>query len=637
MTTNKILPFASLDTTSNLLTDAEYAADPQRTVGNQPGVARSKLVNKALRQSSIIAAAVAEVVSRYQFDDVDDSLNVSDLADMIVVAMKQIFQVSVIKYGADPTGVSDSTTAFQSAIDELEDAVGSSNFGGGRIYVPSGKYKILGSLTINKSFITLFGDGVQGTYVEFVNGSQVGITIDGGVTGLRDVRILDMALNASRKTDGATVKVMNAYRCTFQNLAVEYCITGFDVGAGTNAITIRDTTIVPNQAASKYGVYWNCPVDGTTRSDALTLHNVVIECQWSNATCVMWEGFCNTMVATHLRLLHASYGMRIRNVTPSGTYYPQFLNAFDLEAEGFKVRALSIEAGACFKISGSDLNNLSGGAVGQGSADDYAVAIIADNGASYTRSIQIDNTRIGLCRQSGIYNEGWDVQLSNVVCVSTSMASIGGAPAVKLAANSRDVEISSLRGEEYGGAGKASYAVEIANGAQAIQLIAIDANYCQTGAVNNLATNSAIAVLGTVEPGSDGSSFVMNGNNEVQYRKNLNGALVNKVFNSSNSTSAVARNDLSINRANAYSITELNGGGGGGVFWQQSVGPGVAHMNWNAPKYYWRVNNVIAFTLGDALPAYANDAAAAAALPYPLPLYGYYWNTTTNAVVQRRT
>jgi hypothetical protein len=53
MATNEILRFAETDTGTNLLTQSEYAADSQRPIGNQPGVARSKLVNKALRLSLI--------------------------------------------------------------------------------------------------------------------------------------------------------------------------------------------------------------------------------------------------------------------------------------------------------------------------------------------------------------------------------------------------------------------------------------------------------------------------------------------------------------------------------------------------------------------------------------------------------
>ena len=81
MANNEILPFAGTDTGTNLLTQAEYNADSQRPIGNQPGVARSKLVNKALRQASLIAAGIAEVLADNQSNDITDALTPQNIAD----------------------------------------------------------------------------------------------------------------------------------------------------------------------------------------------------------------------------------------------------------------------------------------------------------------------------------------------------------------------------------------------------------------------------------------------------------------------------------------------------------------------------------------------------------------------------
>lgn len=87
MATNEILPFASTNTGTNLLTQAEYAADAQRTTGNQPGIARSKLVNKSLRQASLIAAGLAEFIADYQANNVTDSLTPQNIADYLLAAI----------------------------------------------------------------------------------------------------------------------------------------------------------------------------------------------------------------------------------------------------------------------------------------------------------------------------------------------------------------------------------------------------------------------------------------------------------------------------------------------------------------------------------------------------------------------
>lgn len=90
MATNEILRFAETDTGTNLLTQAEYSADSQRPIGNQPGVARSKLVNKALRQSSLIAAAVAQFIADNQANNVVDTATPADIADWIEAAVRSI-------------------------------------------------------------------------------------------------------------------------------------------------------------------------------------------------------------------------------------------------------------------------------------------------------------------------------------------------------------------------------------------------------------------------------------------------------------------------------------------------------------------------------------------------------------------
>lgn len=85
---NEILPFCPTDSGTNLLTQAEYLAATDRTTGNAPGIASLELVNKALRQSSIVAAAVAQFIADLQADDVVDDLSVPTLASMLSTAVK---------------------------------------------------------------------------------------------------------------------------------------------------------------------------------------------------------------------------------------------------------------------------------------------------------------------------------------------------------------------------------------------------------------------------------------------------------------------------------------------------------------------------------------------------------------------
>lgn len=85
---SKILPFCATDTGSNLLTDAAYASDSHRPIGHQPGVARSPLINKTLRQTSLMAAALAKFIADVRSIEVNDAMNHETLASQLYNAIQ---------------------------------------------------------------------------------------------------------------------------------------------------------------------------------------------------------------------------------------------------------------------------------------------------------------------------------------------------------------------------------------------------------------------------------------------------------------------------------------------------------------------------------------------------------------------
>lgn len=90
MAGNEFLVFAE-GPGSNLPTQAEYAASPLRTTGNVPGIARSAINNKAILQSSLMAAAVAQFIADNQLDDVVDTLTPGELVVMFINALTEQF------------------------------------------------------------------------------------------------------------------------------------------------------------------------------------------------------------------------------------------------------------------------------------------------------------------------------------------------------------------------------------------------------------------------------------------------------------------------------------------------------------------------------------------------------------------
>jgi hypothetical protein len=87
MATNYILPFAQ-GGGALVQTTTTYTADSQRSLGNQPGVARPDFVNKALRQLSAICAGVGQFIADNQGSDVTDDLLASVISTMLKNACK---------------------------------------------------------------------------------------------------------------------------------------------------------------------------------------------------------------------------------------------------------------------------------------------------------------------------------------------------------------------------------------------------------------------------------------------------------------------------------------------------------------------------------------------------------------------
>lgn len=78
MATSNILPFAQ-DAGANVMSDGAYSADSQRLIGNQPGIARAQLANKAWRQVSAMAAGFGLFIANRQASNVTDSLTAAQV------------------------------------------------------------------------------------------------------------------------------------------------------------------------------------------------------------------------------------------------------------------------------------------------------------------------------------------------------------------------------------------------------------------------------------------------------------------------------------------------------------------------------------------------------------------------------
>ncbi len=89
-------------------------------------------------------------------------------------------QVSVLDYGADPTGETDSAAAFQAAIHALVE--------GGTVWVPEGEYTVASTVTVARSGVVVAGAGADRSFVHF--------TQDTGTAGGAGLRFAGSAPSA---------------------------------------------------------------------------------------------------------------------------------------------------------------------------------------------------------------------------------------------------------------------------------------------------------------------------------------------------------------------------------------------------------------------------------------------------------
>lgn len=86
MATNEILPFAQ-GVGANVQDQAAYTAEPLRSSGNVAGIARSNVNNKALRQATLMASALAQFIADNQANDVVDTATFTDIATWLEAAI----------------------------------------------------------------------------------------------------------------------------------------------------------------------------------------------------------------------------------------------------------------------------------------------------------------------------------------------------------------------------------------------------------------------------------------------------------------------------------------------------------------------------------------------------------------------
>lgn len=125
--------------------------------------------------------------------------------------------VSVLDFGADPTGSTDSTAAFTNAV-----AASAHN----ALHVPKGTYKISSTINLPRS-INMFGDGEDATIIQ---GYTLGSTtpmfyVYGDLVEISNMKFV----GAASGSNAVGLKVYSGYTNTYRNLQFLNCTTGMQM------------------------------------------------------------------------------------------------------------------------------------------------------------------------------------------------------------------------------------------------------------------------------------------------------------------------------------------------------------------------------------------------------------------------
>lgn len=178
MGTNQILPFCPTDTGTNLETQVDYAADTNRTNGNQPGIAKSKLVNKVLRQAAWMASQLAQYMVNVTGQDVLDDQNSTNL----LATMGAAFQTGlnpVAKTSAYTAAAKDFVVCSAASWSLTLPDASAAGVKGLMISIQHGGTSLTQQYTLLTTSAQTIGGIASGAYILCTNGETLTVISDG--------------------------------------------------------------------------------------------------------------------------------------------------------------------------------------------------------------------------------------------------------------------------------------------------------------------------------------------------------------------------------------------------------------------------------------------------------------------------
>jgi hypothetical protein len=167
--------------------------------------------------------------------------------------------LSVLDFGADPTGVADSTTAIQNAINYAQTLT---NGTPATVSFPAGTFKITTSLNVTKA-ISIIGQSFSTTIINLVSASEVpAFNVNSSSFTILGGGIFNLRINCNSTCKGIQLVSTAVYpvtRMVFENIWIVDATSGVYInsGAGNTVYSNRFVNILVTGNVTKYGFYSN--------------------------------------------------------------------------------------------------------------------------------------------------------------------------------------------------------------------------------------------------------------------------------------------------------------------------------------------------------------------------------------------
>lgn len=250
MATNEILQFAGTVGADNLITQADYLADAGniRTIGNVPGIADDRLVNKALRQATLVAAALAQFTANNQANNILDTLTPATLAGYMQDAIASLSASGILSKSV--AGGVDVTLSDTEAANSIIVFTGAITANINVIFPDSPGKWILKNDTTGNFMLTV--KTAAGSSVEVNGAASVSAWSDGvGIHRGESVR--------------PVVRVVNIASTSFPSPPVDICDI-YKVTALATDVAITAPTSYTHSIAEGQGMVMRIKDDGTARA-----------------------------------------------------------------------------------------------------------------------------------------------------------------------------------------------------------------------------------------------------------------------------------------------------------------------------------------------------------------------------------